>query len=216
MTAREFTFAMIDLAGYTALAEHHGDDQAADLAVAFTDVARSCLLRDERLIKSIGDAVLLAVPGPQEGIALVGRVLATVSTVENFPLTRTGLHHGEAVERGDDLFGTSVNLTARIAAQAQGGQVLATATIAAAARELGFATAPQGTAQLKNLCDPYELFSLDLGPVRQPGSVDPVCKMWVERKAAVGPETHGGRDYGFCSTDCANAFRAAPERFTGH
>lgn len=35
----EWTFALVDLAGFTALTETHGDEQAADLATEFADLA---------------------------------------------------------------------------------------------------------------------------------------------------------------------------------
>ena len=213
VTTRESTFAMIDLAGYTALTEHHGDLHAADLAVAFAEVARGCLEPGDRLIKSIGDAVLLASPSPREGIELVARVLDALNTLEDAPLTRTGLHHGEAVERDGDVFGTAVNLAARVASHAKGGQVLATTSVAEAARQLGVSVSSEGSATFKNLSEPYELFALELDPVRAAGSVDPVCRMWIERAKATGPEHHGGREYWFCSTNCAQMFVVAPLRY---
>ena len=59
------TFLFADLAGFTALTEAHGDEQAADL------VARFCEAVSEELpsfgadhIKTIGDALMLRVPDP--------------------------------------------------------------------------------------------------------------------------------------------------------
>jgi class 3 adenylate cyclase/YHS domain-containing protein len=215
VTAREFTFAMIDLAGYTALTEHHGDLHAADLAVAFANLVRGSLREDDRLIKTIGDAVLLAAESPHKGIELVERVLKALDTLDRAPLTRTGLHHGEAVERDGDLFGTAVNIAARVAAHAQGGQVLATKGVAEAARQAGIPVMPQGSAAFKNLSEQYELFDLALAPARELGSVDPVCRMWIPRSKATGPEQFDGRDYWFCSTDCAELFAAEPQRYLG-
>src|SRR6266511_4230147 len=37
---------------------------------------------------------------------------------------RIGLHTGEAIKEGEDFYGTNVILAARIAARAQGGQIL--------------------------------------------------------------------------------------------
>jgi adenylate cyclase len=42
-SANKWTFAMVDLAGFTALTEAHGDDDAADLAVTFANLAAECL-----------------------------------------------------------------------------------------------------------------------------------------------------------------------------
>src|SRR5690349_19479113 len=56
------TFAFVDLAGFTALTEAQGDEDAADVAVRFATLARAALAPGDRLIKTIGDAVLVTSP----------------------------------------------------------------------------------------------------------------------------------------------------------
>ena len=54
---------------------------------------------------------------------------------------RMGLHTGEAIKDGDDLFGKHVNLAARIAGQAEGGDILASSLLkelAASAGDIAF------------------------------------------------------------------------------
>lgn len=213
MTDPGWTFALIDLAGFTALAEFHGDEVAADLAVTFAQAAEQQLGPGDRLVKTIGDAVLLASPAPVAGIALVGRILDVMYQTEGFPIARAGLHHGPAVERDGDLFGTAVNITARVAALARGGQVLATRAVAEAGRDAGIDAASLGSFSLKNLSDAVELWELTLSARTDVGSVDPVCRMFVPHHAAAGRLRHQDADYWFCSMDCAAAFAAAPERF---
>jgi class 3 adenylate cyclase len=58
--ALDCTIAFVDLAGFTALTEAHGDKQAADLAERFLELARNALGRSHRLVKVIGDAVMFA------------------------------------------------------------------------------------------------------------------------------------------------------------
>lgn len=214
MTSRELTFSMIDLAGYTALTETHGDLHAADLAEQFADLARACLADGDRLIKTIGDAVLLASSTPKAGIELTQRILEALGRLDDVPLTRTGIHHGQAIERAGDFFGTAVNVAARVADHAGVGQVVATSQVAEAARNLGSRVSSVGAAQFKNLAEPYELFELHLCSERAEGSVDPVCRMWVERSRAIGPVNHGDDAYWFCSTACADRFRQQPKQFS--
>jgi len=79
---------------------------------------------------------------------------------------------------------------------------------------LGIPASAQGSVTFKNLSEPYERFALELEPVRASGSVEPVCRMWIERTKATGPRRYAGVDYWFCSANCAERFAAAPGRYT--
>lgn len=215
-TARGWTFALVDLAGFTALTESHGDEQAADLAVTFAELAESHLGPGDRLIKTIGDAVLLAARGPTEGLTLVRRLLGSCYELDGFPVARAGLHHGSAVERGNDMFGAAVNLSARVAGQASGGQVLATAEVAEAARVELTPVTSMGHFELRNIAESIELFDIALVSLPDDGAIDPVCRMRLERRKAAGRLTYDDRDYWFCSLECVASFAAAPQRFTTH
>lgn len=206
MTNVELTFAMIDLAGFTALTEAHGDDHAADIATEFADLARANLGTGDRFVKAIGDAVLLASPGPEDGLRLVERILNDCQGKERFLVTRTGLHHGPAIERSGDFFGAAVNLTARLAAQASAGQVLSTTPVALAARELRMHVDDLGETTFKNVADPVQIHAVDLAPNPGVESIDPVCRMRVDHRSAAGYLRHEGNEYWFCSLDCASRF----------
>ena len=208
-----WTFSMVDLAGYTALTEAHGDDLAADLAVAFADRARACLAHSDRLVKPIGDAVLLASETPQSALTLVDRLLSAAAELDGFPLARAGLRHGPAVERDGDMFGSAVNLAARVSGQAAGGQTLATRQVAEVARENGHRVTRIGVVALRNVAEHQELFKIGLGPLLGAGSVDPVCRMWVDAAAATGHLRHADSDYWFCSLTCAGKFAIEPDTY---
>jgi len=55
----EATFCFVDVAGFSALTEAHGDTAAADLLERFTALANGALGDEGRLVKTIGDAVLV-------------------------------------------------------------------------------------------------------------------------------------------------------------
>ncbi len=67
----EATFCFVDLAGFSALTEAHGDDAAADLAVRFTGLVTETLAENGRLVKTIGDAVLVVSPSPAPGVQFI-------------------------------------------------------------------------------------------------------------------------------------------------
>ncbi len=128
----------------------------------------------------------------------------------DFPVLRAGLHHGEAVERGEDVFGGAVNLTARVAAAARGGQVLVTARVADAARSAGIPVTPLGTVTFRNVREPVDLFDLDFGVGRSAQVIDPVCRMRIASERAPARLHLDGIDYWFCSTRCLGLFAADP------
>lgn len=207
-TASAWTFALVDLAGFTALTETHGDDAAADLATEFADLARAQLGPDDKFVKAIGDAVLLASPDPGRGLQLLKRLLDACSAREQYPTTRSGVHHGPASARGDDFFGATVNLTARLAARASGGQVLGTGPVAAAARDLGLESQDLGDMVLKNVSESTRVHAIRLGTPLTMESIDPICRMRVRHHDAAGFLRHQGVEHWFCSAECAAIFAA--------
>jgi adenylate cyclase len=206
----EATFGFIDLEGFTALTEAQGDDDAADVATRFAELTRAALGPGDRLVKTIGDAVLVTSPSADAGVALVERLLTDAAQEPGFPSLRAGLHHGRAVVREGDVFGASVNLAARVAAEANAGEVLGTEPIAIAARDRGIPVAEVGLVSLKNVRGAVPLFSLALVVGATETPTDPVCHTLVDRRGAAGHLHYLGTDYWFCSLACAAAFASNP------
>ena len=199
----------VDLAGFTALTETHGDIAAADIAGRFVAVTESVLNAGDRMIKALGDAVLLTSADAAAAITLVLRLFGACETDPRFLDLRAGLHYGPVVQRGGDVFGTTVNIAARIAALAGGGQILITRPIADAAPAAGIPVRALGPTMLHNLTSPVELFRL----VREDlvdRDVDPVCRMRVNRATAAGCLTYAGVEYLFCSLECAGNSPLSP------
>jgi adenylate cyclase len=213
-TERDATFCFADLAGFTALTEAHGDNAAADLVDRFTALVEECLGASARLLDVIGDAVLVVGDEPEAALAFVARLFTRVDGEANFPVLRAGLHHGPILERDGRFFGATLNLTARVAAEARGGQVVATAIVAERARNFGVETISLGRFALKNVRVPVELFSLSLSGTAAASVVDPVCRMRMEPDRAPGHLRHENQDYWFCSFDCVAKFVSDPESYT--
>jgi len=211
----EATFAFVDLAGFTALTEAHGDFDAADVATRFAELARSALGADDRLIKTIGDAVLVTSPNPAAALDWIDRLLTSTTAETTLPALRAGLHHGPAIERDGDVFGAAVNLAARVAAEAYAGEVLATAAVAAAARERGIPVADIGPVMLKNVSAATMLSCLGFMVGAIDSAIDPVCQAVVDRRAAAGQLRHEQTMYWFCSLTCAAAFASNPQWHVG-
>ncbi len=123
-----------DLEGFTRFTAREGDEAAlaliADHHRTIGPLVRS---RGGRVVKRIGDGLMLSFPSAEAA------VLAALELVDVPPeplRLRAGVHCGDAVVTGDDLIGHDVNITARVAESAKGGQVLVTATVRDAVGEL--------------------------------------------------------------------------------
>jgi adenylate cyclase len=210
----ERTVAFVDLAGFTALTEAHGDDAALDLVDEFVGSAQeSVQAAGAELVKTIGDAVMLASADPSSGLEAVRSVFEACYEIDAFPEPRGGLHHGPVISRGGDYFGGTVNLAARVAGRAGSGEVLGTEGVAAAARAMGVDTVGLGAHPLRNVAEPVELWAIELCPLHLDVSVDPVCRMRVRCHAAVARIRYEGTEHWLCSLECAQAFLADPSRF---
>lgn len=206
-----------DLAGFTALTEAHGDAEAANLAGSFYELARSALRGDARLVKTIGDAVMIVGREPADVAQTAVCLVQAVEAAPDFPALRVGLHAGPVIERDGDYFGSAVNLAARIAAYAHAGQILCSAAAARALRDSGsFREHRLGKVHFKNILEPVEVVQLDLetGAHAASGNAfDPVCRMRVDPDSAPARLPFGDRTYVFCSLACARAFALAPEAY---
>jgi adenylate cyclase len=215
VSTREATFGFVDLAGFTALTEAHGDVQAVEMLDRFGRIVQTSVEPAGELVKTIGDAVMLTWSDPGAAVEGVERLFAACLAVAGLPLPRAGLHHGTAIERDGDYIGAAVNLAARVTDQAHGGQVLVTDVVAVVARAQGFLTVSLGPIELRNVTAPVELFELRLGATTGSTVIDPVCRMQVALADAAGVLRHGGADYWFCSFRCAAAFATQPDRYVG-
>ncbi len=73
---------------------------------------------------------------------------------------RIGLNAGEPIAEDEDLFGTAVIRAARIAALAQGGEILAANVVRELAEGKGFLFGDRGEAALRGFDDPVRLFEV--------------------------------------------------------
>lgn len=204
------TVAFIDIAGFSAIADVYGDAAALDVLDVFESMVRDALNGYEPPIKWIGDEAMLSFPQPETAIQVLGTLLQACRKESRLPLTRTGLNHGPVIRRAGDLFGSTVNIAARIAALASPGQLLATQPIAEAAATTGILVRDLGMVALRSVAGEVPLYEIELAPSADPAWIDPVCKMHApyssyRRAAPAGPW--------FCSPRCKEAYRRSPQTY---
>ena len=73
---------------------------------------------------------------------------------------RIGLNAGEPIAEEKDLFGTAVILAARIAAKAEGGEIVASDVVRQLVAGKGFPFADRGDVALRGFEDPVRLFEV--------------------------------------------------------
>ena len=214
-TAVEATFAFVDLAGFTAMTEAHGDAQAVAIVRAFRDRALQVLGPEDELVKTIGDAVMLRFATPETAIVALRELLQRELVVHDAVLLpRAGAHHGQAMVVEGDYYGAAVNLAARVAGEAGGGQLLVTTRAALAARDLGAIVTHVGSVQLRNVSESVDVYDVRIGEGTGIVVTDPVCQMRVPTTgdAAVSLDW-AGRRFHFCGLPCVSRFAAEPDRY---
>ena len=202
--------AFVDLAGFSAITDVFGDEAALAVLEAFEKLVTESLRQGGRLVKWIGDEVMLAFPDPDAALRALASLLPACRADSRLPLTRAGVHYGPVIARGTDFFGATVNIASRITASTSAGRVLATRPIAAVAEANGVAVEPLGAVSLRSMAEKIPLFSIQLAETVDAAWIDPVCKMHAPYSAYARSRPRG---HWFCSPQCEEAFRRSPETY---
>src|SRR4051812_26143323 len=157
--------AFADLAGYTRLTEEVGDEEAVSVVERFVEQVERSLPEDARIIKTIGDEVMVVGTDPGAVLAWAVRFQEDVA---RRPLPRIGIHYGDTLYRDGDYYGREVNQASRVAARAAGGEVLATRPVVEHA-PAGLVFDRIGEVRLKGFADTTELFLARGGDRRRRG-----------------------------------------------
>ena len=119
-----------DLVGFTEFTDGVGDLEALGVLEAQREIVEGVLedVSGARVVKELGDGLMIWVPSATEGLRTAAEVMSLIEderTAGDFPLAvRMGMHYGNALARGDDLVGQSVNIAARVSDLAGPGEVL--------------------------------------------------------------------------------------------
>jgi class 3 adenylate cyclase len=159
------TFVFTDIVGSTSLVEAMGDEAWEHLLRWHDDTLRSLFARHGgEVVSSTGDGFFAAFDSAGRAIdcaVAVQRALAEHRRTNGFaPGVRIGVHTAEANRRGRDYSGKGVHVAARIAALAEGGQVLASAETATEADGSNPTSEPRSVA-LKGVTAEIEVVSVD-------------------------------------------------------
>ncbi len=157
--AVELSVCFADLVEFTRLGEEIAPEELGLVAGRFEEMATAVVQPPVRLVKTIGDAVMLV---SADAAPLIGAALALIATAEaegdQFPWLRAGIATGPTLPQSGDYYGRSVNLASRITGIARPGSVLVDEATRSAAGENGFAYSFAGERRLKGIDARIKLF----------------------------------------------------------
>jgi len=125
-----------DIVGSTEMCSRHGDDAAIHMLGVHDRIVRAAVgANNGREVKHTGDGIMAAFNSAASAVktacAIQGQLDDHNGAGPDLPVVvRIGISAGEPVEQAADLFGSTVQLAARLCAQAQPGQVLVSNVVA--------------------------------------------------------------------------------------
>jgi adenylate cyclase len=133
--ARVVAVLFTDIAGSTALTQELGDAGAQEVVRAHNKIVRENLTRFQgREVKHTGDGMMCSFDQPtnavEAAIEIQKETIQLRSNNEKLPLKlKVGINAGEPIAEDNDLFGTTVQLAARIVDKAQADQIFVSETV---------------------------------------------------------------------------------------
>jgi len=157
-----------DIEESTALNERIGDRAWVKLISSHDKLVSDLVQRRSgHVVKSQGDGYMIAFALPEQavrcGIDVQQALRRDAKRKRHEDIrVRIGIHMGRSVRRGDDLFGRNVAMAARVAAQAVGGQILASQPVRDALSDCADIRFDEGReVELKGFSGSYRLFAVE-------------------------------------------------------
>lgn len=162
------TILFTDIVGSTEMTSRHGDDAAMIMLNVHDRHTRDALAAHQgREVKHTGDGIMAAFLSAACAVRAACQLIAALDAHNGadpaFPVTvRIGISAGEPVEQADDLFGSTVQLAARLCAQAQPSQVLVSSVVADLCLGKGLKFRDAGEAELKGFDSPIATRAVEM------------------------------------------------------
>lgn len=160
------TLLFTDIVGSIAMNERLGDQRWLELLLQHNNLVRQQIQPHEGFeVKTIGDAFMVAFGSARDAVQCaiaIQRAFAQHNKSTEEPLrVRVGLHTGEAIQEAGDFYGTHVTLASRIADEAQGGEILASALLKELTRSGGDINFTEGRElELKGFSEKQQVFAV--------------------------------------------------------
>lgn len=130
----QVTILFTDLVGFSSWALSAGDSAAVHLLRAVGDAQEAAIATyGGRVVKRLGDGLMAVFATPEDAVAAAVEAQAKVGEVvlDGYrPQLRAGVHVGTPRRLGGDYLGVDVNIAARVADAAKGGEILVSDPVA--------------------------------------------------------------------------------------
>lgn len=160
------TVLFTDIVGSTALTQKLGDDAAMEAVDAHDEIVRAALAaNDGREVKHTGDGIMAAFVSSAAAVRAACAIQAGFAEQRrrrpDLPLeVRIGAAVGEPVEQRNDLFGSTVQLAARLCAHAGPGRVVVSNAVAELCIGKGLQFDRLEPAALKGFAEPVAIHAV--------------------------------------------------------
>jgi class 3 adenylate cyclase/YHS domain-containing protein len=206
---KEVSMLIADLSGYTALTETHGSTSAANLIEKYEQIVQNCLVGNCNLCERRGDEVMIVSDSADMLLTTALQILQKTAMEPNFLQVHGGLHFGKILNRNGHYYGSTLNITARIAAKALPGTFWCSDIYIRQLKEINLNSLhSMGKHQFKNVSGETELHELR---IEENASfwIDPICRMLILNKSNSIPHPASPSIF-FCSVDCLNIYMSHP------
>jgi adenylate cyclase len=150
--------AFVDVVGFTELSQRVEAGQLQSIATRLVDAANSVIEPPVRLIKTIGDAILLMSRDTAALVDVLVKLFPIIRAQRGLPAVRAGLARGPVHIGGADAYGAPVNLASRLTDLAPTGRMWTHDAVAAACPDREWCN--RGRQAIKGVHEPVTIFEL--------------------------------------------------------
>ena len=160
--SRLVTVLFTDLVGHTEMMSRLGDARGRTVLREHETITRNVLKQHGGTeVKTMGDGFMASFGSVTKAVECAIALQRAFAGREGEPLSvRVGLNAGEPIEEDGDLFGATVILASRIAAKAEGGEILVADTVRGLCSGKGFLFADRGEFVAKGFEEPLRVYEV--------------------------------------------------------
>jgi class 3 adenylate cyclase len=157
------TVLFTDIVNSTSLTQHLGDEGVMELLELHDTIVRAALTAsDGREIKHLGDGIMASFVSAAAAVRCASQIQQELAAREEIGLkVRIGAAAGEPVEHANDIFGSTVQLAARLCAHAAPAQILVSNVVAELCLGKRLRFQSLGAIALKGFANPVNVHAVE-------------------------------------------------------